>query len=164
MNVRNPAAGGDLLSCDEVLSVFVAWVRYDAVTARFARPWCWRDHYCAPLHATGAEPAEPAWDASPTVEAWTAEATDSSAAARATRRVHQHLPAFVRAAHAAVHAADFAALSEADQVERLVAASGAAVVRASCWRPRQCLGALPARWRRLTTLQRAVQAVQLMRC
>ena len=31
----------------------------------------------------------------------------------------------MRAAHAAVHAADFAALSEADQVERLVAASGA---------------------------------------
>ena len=116
VNVRDERAAGTPLTAREILRVVCWWVRFDAVTARFARPWCWRDHYCAPLHATGAEPAEPAWDASPTVEAWTAEATDSSAAARATRRIHQHLPAFVRAAHAAVHAADFAALSEADQV------------------------------------------------
>ena len=35
---------------------------------RFARPWTWRDHYCGPMHPTGAERPEAAWDASATVE------------------------------------------------------------------------------------------------
>jgi len=27
----------------EILAVWLAWVRYDLVTARFARPWMWRE-------------------------------------------------------------------------------------------------------------------------
>ena len=63
VNVCNPNAGGNSLSCLEMLSVFFAWVRFDLVTAKFARPWMWREPSMAPLYATGAEFSwqEPAW-------------------------------------------------------------------------------------------------------
>ena len=43
------------MSCLEVLAVYFAWVRYDLVTAHFARPWMWREPSMAPLYATGSE-------------------------------------------------------------------------------------------------------------
>jgi hypothetical protein len=55
VNVFNPAAGGDCFSCRELLSVYLCWVRFDLVTARFARPWMWREPSMAPLYATGSE-------------------------------------------------------------------------------------------------------------
>jgi len=55
VNVRNPEAGGALLTAEEILDVFFHWVRFDQVTQPFARPWMWREPSCAPLLATGAE-------------------------------------------------------------------------------------------------------------
>jgi hypothetical protein len=54
-NVRNARARGRLLTAREILAVFVSWVRFDAVTMRFCRSWCWADRWAAPLHATGSE-------------------------------------------------------------------------------------------------------------
>ena len=36
-------------------SLAAGWVRFDFVTMRFARSWCWRERWAAPLYATGAE-------------------------------------------------------------------------------------------------------------
>ena len=55
VNVCHPDAGGDCLSCRELLSVYLSWVRFDMVTMRFARPWMWREPSMAPLYATGSE-------------------------------------------------------------------------------------------------------------
>jgi hypothetical protein len=55
VNVFNRMAAGPMLSALEVMAVWMAWVRFDSVTRRFARPWFWRNKFCAPLHATGAE-------------------------------------------------------------------------------------------------------------
>lgn len=64
VNVVNPEAGGEVLSAREVLNVVVAWIVYDAVTMRFARPWCWREPSMTGLYATGAEFSwrEKAWE------------------------------------------------------------------------------------------------------
>lgn len=64
VNACHPHAGGDALSCDAILSVFLAWVEFDLVVARFARPWMWREPSMAPLYATGSEFSwhESAWD------------------------------------------------------------------------------------------------------
>jgi hypothetical protein len=63
VNVRSAVAGGDALSVLELLSVYFAWVQFDLVTARFARPWMWREPSMAPMYATGSEFAwhEKAW-------------------------------------------------------------------------------------------------------
>ena len=63
VNVRSAVAGGDALSVPELLSVYFAWVQFDLVTARFARPWMWREPSMAPMYATGSEFAwhEKAW-------------------------------------------------------------------------------------------------------
>ena len=45
-------AGGEVA---ELLAVYFAWVKFDLVTARFARPWMWREPSVAPLYATGSE-------------------------------------------------------------------------------------------------------------
>lgn len=55
VNARNPLARGRLLSAREILAVWLAWVRFDFVTVRFARSWCWCDRWAAPLYATGPE-------------------------------------------------------------------------------------------------------------
>ena len=63
VNVRSAVAGGDALSVPELLSVYFAWVQFDLVTSRFARPWMWREPSMAPMYATGSEFAwhEKAW-------------------------------------------------------------------------------------------------------
>jgi len=55
VNVRSPHARGRLLSAREILAVFLSWVRFDAVTMRFCRSWCWADRWASPLFATGSE-------------------------------------------------------------------------------------------------------------
>ena len=63
VNVRCAASAGELLTARELLAVWLEWVRFDHVTSRLARPWVWREPWCAPLHVTGAEFAmgEAAW-------------------------------------------------------------------------------------------------------
>jgi hypothetical protein len=107
VNVRNPSAGGDLLSCDEVLSVFVAWVRYDAVTARFARPWMWREASTAPLYASGAE------------FSWHEKAWEQGEGAHPNKYEMYDVPCFLRAVRAARGVPGFAALTDDEKVERL---------------------------------------------
>ncbi|KAG8462358.1 hypothetical protein KFE25_012178 [Diacronema lutheri] len=55
VNVRDARAAGRLLSAREILSVWIAWVRFEHVTARLGRSWCWADRWAAPLYATGSE-------------------------------------------------------------------------------------------------------------
>jgi hypothetical protein len=123
--VRNVAAGGTRLSARQIYAIVLWWVRFDAVTCRFARPWCWREHYCAPMHATGAERAEAAWDHTRGADAITASAGSGHGAnGAAAKRVHHSVPALVRALHHALSSEGFVQLSDEEQVERLVAASG----------------------------------------
>ncbi|KAL1510902.1 hypothetical protein AB1Y20_005733 [Prymnesium parvum] len=112
VNVRNPAAPGSILSCREVLGVFFAWVRFDLVTARFARPWMWREPSMAPLYATGAEFSwqEAAWQQGQRVAAH-----NSPNAGPATYDV----PLFVRGVRQVERAADFATLTEEEKCTRI---------------------------------------------
>lgn len=55
VNVCNASARGDLLSPRQILEVLFAWVRFELLTVRFARPWMWREPSCLPLFATGPE-------------------------------------------------------------------------------------------------------------
>ena len=52
-------------------------------------------------------------------------ASGDNTAAATVRRLRHHLPAFVRAAYEAIHSPGFEALAEVEQIERLIAASGA---------------------------------------
>jgi len=108
VNVANASAtaGGDTLSHLEVLNVYLAWTRFDGVTARFARPWMWREPSMAPMYATGAEFAwhEKAW-----------EQGSSAAPDPAT----YDIPTFVRAVHAVGRSDGFSALDEPAKRERL---------------------------------------------
>ena len=108
VNVANASAtaGGDTLSHLEVLNVYLAWARFDGVTARFARPWMWREPSMAPMYATGAEFAwhEKAW-----------EQGSSAAPDPAT----YDIPTFVRAVHAVGRSDGFSVLDEPTKRERL---------------------------------------------
>ena len=55
VNVRHPNARGGPLSGREIVHVALAWVRFDLVTARFARAWMWRNADSCPMFATGPE-------------------------------------------------------------------------------------------------------------
>ena len=55
VNVRHPQAGGTLLTARELLNVLWAFVEFDHVLARFARPWFWLEPSAVPLLATGPE-------------------------------------------------------------------------------------------------------------
>lgn len=55
VNVRNAQARGRLLSAREILAVWLSWVRFEHVTLRLCRSWCWADRWAAPLLATGSE-------------------------------------------------------------------------------------------------------------
>jgi hypothetical protein len=95
-------------------------VRFDLVTARFARPWFWREPSCAPLYAGGAEFGftEAAWEqglgCSRGVE------RDGSAPARR----QYHVPDFVHAAHALLQSDGWGALPEDERVAALAQAAG----------------------------------------
>ena len=106
MNVTTARAGGDRLSYREIISVYFAWVRFDLVTARFARPWMWREPSMAPLYATGTEFAwrETAWEQGKCV-----------AAEKAT----YDIPTFLQAVRGVCQAEGFAALSEDAKLEKL---------------------------------------------
>ena len=106
VNVANATAGGSRLSWKEILAVYFAWVRYDLVTTRFARPWMWREPSMAPLYATGTEFAwrETAW-----------QQGTCTAACRATYDV----PIFVKALRTVCHSENFEHLSEDEKLEIL---------------------------------------------
>jgi len=106
VNVRSAIAGGDMLSVSELLSVYFGWVQFDLVTARFARPWMWREPSMAPLYATGSEFAwhEKAW------EQGQAAAADSST---------YDVPDFLRAVHSLCREEGFDDLPEAAKLEKL---------------------------------------------
>ena len=55
VNVLNPDARGPVLTAKQLFCVWVAWVQFDLVIARFARSWMWCDRWAGPLFATGAE-------------------------------------------------------------------------------------------------------------
>ena len=108
VNTRSAVAGGDMLSVPEILNVYFAWVAYDLVTARFARPWVWREPSAAPLYATGAE------------FAWHEKAWEQGHATMADRGASTYdVPEFLRAVHALCRDEGFAALSDAEQLEAL---------------------------------------------
>lgn len=124
VNVRNPLAGGTLLTAEQIYRVFFWWVRFDLVTARFARPWLWRDHSTAPLYATGAEFEyhEALWEqgrGGPPSTHW-AHVVEASPTLRARR---QDLPTFVHTAHAVVREEGYDSLPEAAKVSRLAEAA-----------------------------------------
>ena len=106
VNVRDHGAGGDRLSCREILHVFLCWVRYDLVTAKFARPWMWREPSMAPLYATGSE------------FSWREAAWEQGSAASADPHPYD-VPLFLRAVRGVLHAPGFDSLSDDAQVEAL---------------------------------------------
>jgi hypothetical protein len=107
VNVRREDSAGELLSATELLRVWAEWVRFDAVTMRFGRPWVWREPWCAPMFATGAEFAmdEAAWE-----QGGRAFADEGAN--------HQYdVPAFVEGVAAALASDEWAALeTEAERV------------------------------------------------
>ena len=143
VNVRSADAAGERLSACELLRVVVSWVRFDLVTARFARAWMWREPSCAPMLATG-----------PAFERRAAGEAEAEAEATAAREVEADgdgdgdgdgggdgdgdgdgdapaawewdVPEFFVRAHALLHSAEFAALGEAEQVQRIFGGEGSA--------------------------------------
>ena len=108
VNTRSPVAGGDVLRVDEILSVYFAWVAYDLVTAKFARPWMWREPSMAPLYATGAE------------FAWHEKAWQQGHATMADRGASLYdVPEFLRAVLALHGDAGFRAQPDAAKLEAL---------------------------------------------
>lgn len=108
VNVRSAVAGGDALSVLELLSVYFAWVQFDLVTARFARPWMWREPSMAPMYATGSE------------FAWHEKAWAQGGCTGVSAREGAHdLPRFLRAVREVLAEEGFDALPEADKLERL---------------------------------------------
>jgi hypothetical protein len=55
VNALSPTAAGRALSAREILAVWLSWVRFELVTMRWCRSWCWADRWAAPLYATGSE-------------------------------------------------------------------------------------------------------------
>lgn len=110
VNVRSPIAGGSPLSVEEILHVYISWVRFDSVTARCARPWCWREPSMAPLYASGTEflYREKAW-----------EQGGGNATASHERLATYDIPKFVAAVRALLHAPGWSEYSEDEQLERL---------------------------------------------
>ena len=133
VNVRCPTSGGALLSALQLLDVVFAWIRFDGVTQRFARPWMWCEPSCMPLYATGREegleetPGYVSGHASG--EALRGEEGEDGEEEgeqhpwqryeHAPQRTLYDVPRFVREAFAVVHSDDFQALPEAEKVERL---------------------------------------------
>ncbi|KAL3923529.1 MAG: hypothetical protein SGPRY_004189 [Prymnesium sp.] len=112
VNVRNQTAPGSLLTCREVLGVFFTWVRFDLVTAQFARPWMWREPSMAPLYASGAEFSwqETAWLQGHRVAA----ATSTHAGPTIYDVIH-----FIRAVRDVESTPDYHLLAEHEKFQRL---------------------------------------------
>ncbi len=121
VNVANVAAAGPTLAVDQILHVWLSWVRFDLVTARFARPWMWREPTAGPLYATGAEFAFNA-------RAWAQDGEGSAASPG------YDVPSFVAAVRAVRGADDFGNLPLSAQLERLFggASSPASGLGRSC--------------------------------
>ena len=107
VNVCHPHAGGAVLGAIDILGVFFAWVRFDLVTARLARPWMWREPSSAPLYATGSE------------FAFLEDGLQQGAAPYPSKASIYDIPSFVKGCRSVVNAADFAELSASEQLERL---------------------------------------------
>ena len=110
VNVCNPRAAGRCLSAREVLAVWIAWVRYEMVTAQLARPWMRRSPSCVPLFATGPEIA-----AGPSHAAGTAWEEPQSKVAGAD------VPAFLDRAQRLLRREGFEALPVQEQLRHLFA-------------------------------------------
>ena len=108
VNVRSASAGGDVLTVAELLAVYFAWVKFDLVTARFARPWMWREPSVAPLYATGSEFQ---WHE----KAWEQGHAPGGSASGASYDV----PEFLRAVRTLHREEGFAALPDAARLEKL---------------------------------------------
>lgn len=140
VNVRNADARGEPLSARALLRIVLAWVRFDAVTARFARAWMWREPSCAPLFATGPEFARRAGVAvggdedgggsgggsdsdgdsdSEGGEGGCGAGAGGSGGDAERPAAEWDVPAFFTRAHALVASAAFCAMDEAAQVDAL---------------------------------------------
>ena len=110
VNVCDPTAGGSPLSVDEILYVYLSWVRFDGVTARFARPWTWREPSMAPLYASGTEfiYREKAW-----------EQGGEHATVSHEQLATYDVPRFVAAVRALMHAPGWVDRSEGERLEML---------------------------------------------
>jgi len=106
VNARSAIAGGDMLDVAELLNVYFAWVTFDQVSARFARPWMWREPSMAPLYATGSE------------FSWHEKAWEQGHATAANSSTYD-VPDFLRAVHALHQEERFPGLPEADKLELL---------------------------------------------
>ena len=106
VNVTHPTAGGSVLSCTEILNVVFSWIVFDLVTARFARPWMWREPSMAPLYATGSEFAwrEKAWEQGCT---------------RSNDKATYDVPRFITAVRELMITPAWKAMSEAEHIEAL---------------------------------------------
>jgi hypothetical protein len=109
VNVANVNARGSLLTVEEILAVWLAWVQFDQVTVRFARPWMWREPSMAPMFATGPEFSwsERAWEQGTKLPSSTNEATKRS----------YDIPSFVAAVHEIRKLPEFSSYSEAEKRE-----------------------------------------------
>ena len=119
VNVFNRMAAGPTLTALEVVAVWMAWVRFDSVTRRFARPWFWRNKFCAPLHATGAEflYIDLAWE-------------QGSSTLEGTGQAPGDVPRFIAAVSAVLRSPGFDELPEARRVELLFGYDDASPTRA----------------------------------
>lgn len=122
VNVANSAAGGAVLSTTQLFRIIFWWIRFDLVTARFARMWHWREKSAAPMYATGAEFEyhQAVWEQSLDLPA----SGLLPVAGQTVRQRQYDVPSFVRAAHALVHGECYQALSEEDKRRALVGLAG----------------------------------------
>ena len=127
INVSNPLSGGTVLSAMQICDVVLAWIRFDLVTQRFARPWLWCEPSCAPMYATGAELGtldHLTWQKVTEAEVMEDIATPCAFEGNGDDKKYRCVPTFVRALHAMVNADDFGALSEADKMDSLFGIGG----------------------------------------
>jgi len=103
VNVCCPQAGGAALTARQILSVFLAWVRFEPLSRRLCKPWKWRDRSAASLFPTG-----PEHHFDETVWAQGSLVSDQRVPCR------YDLPAFFRAAHAVLSEAALQGLTEAE--------------------------------------------------
>ena len=113
VNVCDPCAAGVALTPRQILAVWIAWVRFDLVTALFARPWMRRSPSCAPLFATGPEIASGPSHAAPA--AWE---VDDKADVNAA-----DVPAFLARLKLHLSSDGFEELPRSEQLRRLFSQS-----------------------------------------
>ncbi len=118
VNVRNPLAAGGMLSERELLAVVLEWIRFDLVTARFARPWMWREPSCTPLYASGPE----LFAGNGQDKAWNTglrALLPGVAGGTSTLQLGADVPGYVAGVYALLRKPDFLALPEETRLKTL---------------------------------------------